>query len=46
MTAAFTLTAFLGWLYFDEVAERSSAHFAEDDQHQGPLARDAYTYLH
>lgn len=46
LVTAFTLTAFLWWLYFDEVAERSREHLIQHDEEQGRLARDAYTYLH
>lgn len=42
---AFLLTAALWWLYF-EVAERSSRDLVGAEGEQGPLARDAYTYLH
>jgi low temperature requirement protein LtrA len=43
---AFFVTAALWWLYFDEVAPRSSQTLGEDEARRGRLARDAYTYLH
>lgn len=46
IVVAFIMTAILWWLYFDEVAERSSSTLAADAERQGRLARDAYTYLH
>jgi low temperature requirement protein LtrA len=45
LACAFSITAALCWLYFDEVAEQAQRHIAES-QDPGRLARDAYSYLH
>ena len=45
LACAFTITATLCWLYFDEVAGQAQRHIAESDD-PGRLARDAYSYLH
>jgi low temperature requirement protein LtrA len=42
---AFAVTAALWWLYFNFVAERSTARLASAED-PGKLARDAFTYLH
>jgi low temperature requirement protein LtrA len=45
LACAFSITAALCWLYFDEIAERAQRHIAESDD-PGRLARDVYSYLH
>jgi len=42
---AFTSSAALWWLYFDEVAVRSQ-RFLQGHEERGKLGRDAFTYLH
>jgi low temperature requirement protein LtrA len=43
---AFLITAAFWWLYFDDVAKRSTQELAEADDERGRLGRDAFTYLH
>jgi low temperature requirement protein LtrA len=45
LVVAFLETVALWWLYFDALAERSSAAMSASDD-PGRLARDAYTYVH
>jgi low temperature requirement protein LtrA len=42
---SFAGSATMWWIYFDVGAKRGSAHISASDN-AGPLARNAYTYLH